>query len=41
MIGSKAKVAVMRTFLCMLYSLACSGDAFDPECFSNCESQYA
>ncbi|PEN10353.1 IS110 family transposase, partial [Longibacter salinarum] len=41
MIGSKAKVAVMRKFLCMLHSLACSGDAFDPERFSTCESQYA
>jgi len=41
MVGSKAKVAVMRTFLCMLHSLACSGDAFDPERFSTCESQYA
>jgi transposase len=41
MVGSKAKVAVMRKFLCMLHSLACSGTAFDPERFSTCESQYA
>jgi len=41
MIGSKAQVAVMRKFLCMLHSLACSGDAFHPERFSTCESQYA
>lgn len=37
----KAKVAVMREFLCMLRSLACSGEAFDPERFTTCESQYA
>lgn len=41
MIGRKAKVAVMRKFLCMLRSLACSGEAFDPERFRTCESQYA
>jgi len=41
MAGTKAKVAVMRKFLCMLRSLACSGAAFDPERFHTCESQYA
>lgn len=41
MAGTKAKVAVMRKFLCMLRSLACSGEAFDPERFRTCESQYA
>lgn len=41
MAGTKAKVAVMRKFLCMLRSLACSGKAFDPERFGTCESQYA
>jgi hypothetical protein len=39
--STKAKVAVMRKFLCMLRSLACSGEAFDPERFGTCESQYA
>lgn len=41
MIGRKARVAVMRKFLCMLRSLACSGERFDPERFRTCESQYA
>jgi transposase len=41
MVASKAKVAVMRKFLCMLHSLVRSGDAFDPERFRQCESQYA
>jgi transposase len=41
MIAAKAKVAVMRKFLCMLHSLAHSGEAFDPERFRQCESQYA
>lgn len=40
MIAAKAKVAVMRKFLCMLHSLARSGEAFDPERFGTCESQY-
>jgi transposase len=38
---AKAKVAVMRKFLRMLHSLARSGEAFDPERFGTCESQYA
>lgn len=41
MASQKAKVAVMRKFLCMLLSLARSGEAFDPERFGTCESQYA
>ena len=41
MIAAKAKVAVMRKFLRMLYSLARSGETFDPERFGRCESQYA
>ena len=41
MVAAKAKVAVMRKFLCMLHSLARSGEAFDPERFRKCESQYA
>ena len=38
--GQKAKVAVMRKFLCMVYSLAQSGECFDPVRFRTCESQY-
>jgi transposase len=41
MIAAKAKVAVMRKFLCMLHSLVRSGEAFDPDRFRLCESQYA
>lgn len=40
MVTTKAKVAVMRKFLCMLRSLACSGEAFDQRRFETCESQY-
>jgi len=40
MIAAKAKVAVMRKFLRMLHSLARSEEAFDPERFRMCESQY-
>jgi len=40
-IGSKVRVAVMRKFLVMLYSLALSGDAFDPVRLRWCESQWA
>ncbi len=36
----KAKVAVMRKFLGMVYSLARSGERFDPVRFRTCESQY-
>ena len=39
--STRAKVAGMRKFLCMLRNLACSGAAFDPERFGTCESQYA
>lgn len=38
--AQKVKVAVMRKFLCMLYSLTGSGEAFDIERFTRCESQY-
>lgn len=38
--AQKAKVAVMRKFLCMLYAMARSGARFDPARFSTCESQY-
>jgi len=41
MARQKAKVAVMRKFLCMLLSLARSGETFDPKRFNTCESQYA
>lgn len=41
MASQKAKVAVMRKFLCMLFSLTRSGNTFDPERFRTCESQYA
>jgi len=41
MVSAKAKVAVMRKFLRMLHRLARSGEAFDPERFRQCESQYA
>lgn len=41
MVAAKAKVAVMRKFLRMLHSLARSGETFDPERFTQCESQYA
>ena len=41
MIAAKAKVAVMRKFLCMLHSLVHSGETFDPKRFRQCESQYA
>jgi len=41
MVGQKAKVAVMQKFLRLLHSLAWSGQAFDPERFQTCESQYA
>lgn len=36
----KAKVAVMRKFLEMLYALVRSGEAFDERRFGLCESQY-
>lgn len=41
MVAAKAKVAVMRKFLRMLHSLARSGEAFAPDRFRLCESQYA
>jgi hypothetical protein len=41
MIRAKAKVAVMRKFLRLLHSLARSGEAFDPDRFRQCESQYS
>lgn len=41
MARAKAKVAVMRKFLRMFHSLARSGEAFDPDRFRQCESQYA
>lgn len=40
MLAQKAKVAVMRKFLGMVYSLARSGERFDPIRFRTCESQY-
>ena len=40
MCDQKAKVAVMRKFLGVIWSLARSGAAFDLECFSLSESQY-
>lgn len=36
----KAKVAVMRKFLCLVYALAKSGARFDAARFRMCESQY-
>lgn len=36
----KARVAVMRKFLGLLYALVRGGEAFDPERFATCESQY-
>lgn len=40
MLRQKAKVAVMRKFLCMVYALSRSGERFDEERFRTCESQY-
>lgn len=40
MLQQKAKVAVMRKFLCLVYAMAQSGEGFDPERFGTCESQY-
>ena len=40
MLRQKAKVAVMRKFLCIAYALAKSGEHFDEERFRTCESQY-
>lgn len=40
MISQKAKVAVMRKFLGMLYALVKSGMPFDRQRFTTCESQY-
>lgn len=40
MTARKAKVAVMRKFLCMLHAMARSGTRFDPTRFTTCESQY-
>lgn len=40
MLPQKAKVAVMRKFLCMVYAMAGSGERFDEERFRTCESQY-
>lgn len=40
MLRQKAKVAVMRIFLCMVYALARSGAGFDAERFRTCESKY-
>ena len=40
MLRQKAKVAVMRKFLCVVYALAKSGERFDPERFRTCESRY-
>jgi hypothetical protein len=36
----KAKVAVMRKFLCLVYALARSGERFDAARLGTCESQY-
>lgn len=41
MLPQKAKVAVIRKFLGMVYALAQSGACFDEERFRTCESQYA
>lgn len=40
MLRPKAKVAVMRKFLGLVYSMARSGARFDPARFRTCESQY-
>lgn len=40
MLRQKAKVAVMRKFLSMVYAMAQSGARFDEERFRTCESQY-
>lgn len=40
MLRQKAKVAVMRKFLGLVYALAKSGQRFDPIRFQTCESQY-
>lgn len=40
MLRQKAKVAVMRKFLCMVYALAKSGERFDQDRFRRCQSQY-
>lgn len=40
MLRQKAKVAVMRKFLCMVYALAHSGERFDEVRFRMCESQF-
>lgn len=41
MLRQKAKVAVMRKFLCLVYALCRSRACFDAERFRTCESQYA
>ncbi len=40
MLKQKAKVAVMRKFLCLVYALAHSGERFDEVRFRTCESQF-
>lgn len=40
MLRQKAKVAVMRKFLCMVYALAHSGERFDEARFGTCQSQF-
>jgi transposase len=40
MLRQKAKVAVMRKFLCMVHALAHSGERFDERRFRTCQSQY-
>lgn len=40
MLRQKAKVAVMRKFLCLVYALAKSGERFEAERFRLCQSQY-